>query len=103
MDSSKKVYNQYNHNGKTFLYSKKLRVVNKQILNLITSDNLVKNKKLKKPFLDLKKHLEEWINSWDKEKDIRTPKDNDTFIFTGYKKYPKDLELLLIKSAKNTS
>ena len=99
--NSKKTYDNYIINGKTFLYAKKLRLVNQEILNFFKKNNFEKDNELKKPAIDLKKHIEDWVIIWDREKLIRNPKDNDVFIFTGYKKYPKDLELLLINCLNN--
>ena len=83
-----------------FFYAKKLRQVNKQILDLIEKSNFTKDKKIKKPVLSLKKHIEEWIILWDKEKIARKPNNKDVFIFVGYTKFPKDLEAFLISSLK---
>tara|TARA_B110000114_G_scaffold82982_1_gene87763 strand:+ start:180 stop:515 length:336 start_codon:yes stop_codon:yes gene_type:complete len=99
--NSKKTYDNYIINGKTFLYAKKIKLVNQKVLNLIKKLNFEKDNELKKPSIDLKKHIEDWVIIWDREKLIRNPKDNDVFIFTGYKKYPKDLELLLINRLNN--
>ena len=99
--NSKKTYDNYIINGKTFLYAKKIKLVNQKVLNLIKKLNFEKDNELKKPSIDLKKHIEDWVIIWDKEKLIRNPKDNDVFIFTGYNKYPKDLELLLINRLNN--
>ena len=101
LKNSKKTYDNYIINGKTFLYAKKIKFVNQKVLNLIKKLNFEKDNELKKPSIDLKKHIEDWVIIWDKEKLIRNPKDNDVFIFTGYKKYPKDLELLLINCLNN--
>ena len=100
LNDSKKAYDQYMISKKIFLHSKKLRQINKQILNLIKNSNFKKDKKLAKSILDLKKHLEEWINVWDKQKIEKRPNNKDLFVFTGYKKYPKGLELLLINNLK---
>ena len=96
MNHSKKNYNEYISNGKIFFYTKKLRIINADILDLIMNQNFEEYEKLKKPLLNLRKHLEEWIFLWDKEQNIRNPDDNDEFIFTSCKKYPKNLEELLI-------
>ena len=98
--NSKKTYDNYIINGKTFLYAKKLRLVNQEILNLIRKLDFEKDNELKKPAIDLKKHIEDWVIIWDGKKLISNPEDNDVFIFTGYRKYPKDLELLLINRFK---
>ena len=98
--NSKKTYDNYIVNGKIFLYAKKLRLVNQEILNFFKKNNFEKDNELKKPAIDLKKHIEDWVIIWDREKLIRNPKDNDVFIFTGYRKYSKDLELLLINRFK---
>tara|TARA_B100000787_G_C15990708_1_gene205680 strand:- start:207 stop:533 length:327 start_codon:yes stop_codon:yes gene_type:complete len=100
LKSSKKTYDDYILNGKIFLYAKSLRLINGQILDLIKKLNFEKNNELKKPFFALKQHIEEWIVIWDKEQLEKKPEDNDVFIFNGYKKYPKDLELLLISRTK---
>ena len=100
LKSSKKTYDDYILNGKIFLYAKSLRLINGQILDLIKKLNFEKNNELKKPFFALKQHIEEWIIIWDKEQFEKKPEDNDVFIFNGYKKYPKDLELLLISRTK---
>ena len=81
---------------KFFLYAKKLKLVNQKILNLIKKLNFKEDNELTKPAIELKKHIEDLVIIWDREKLIRNPNDNDIFIFTDYKKYPKDLELSLI-------
>ena len=100
LKNSKKTYDDYMHNGKTFLYAKHLRFLNEQILILIKKMHVEKNGKLEKALFALKEHIEEWIIIWDKEQLIQKPENNDAFIFTVYKKYPKDLELLLIIGSK---
>ena len=90
----------YMMNGNIFLYSKKLRQINKQILDLIEKSNFTKNQKIKKPLLNLKKHIEEWIILWDKEQIVRKPNNKDVFIFSGYAKFPKGLESFLISTLK---
>ena len=84
-------------NGKIFIYTIKLRNINDKILVLIKEINLKGNEELKSSSLDLIEHLDEWISIWDKEKNIRTPSNDDEFIFNGYKKYPKNFENLLIQ------
>ena len=98
--SSKTAHDNYIINGKNFKYAKNLRLLNEQILELIKKFNFEKDDELNKPSIELKKHIENWAIIWDREQSIRNPKDNDVFIFTGYKKYPKDLELLLISRFK---
>tara|TARA_B100000780_G_scaffold202383_1_gene143558 strand:- start:76 stop:420 length:345 start_codon:yes stop_codon:yes gene_type:complete len=98
--NSKNIYDNYIFNGRIFLYAKNLRLVNGQILSLLKKTNFEKKSELEKPSFALKKHIEEWIIIWDKEKLTQNPQDNDVFIFNGYKKYPKDLELLLISRIK---
>ena len=97
---SKKTHNDYIELGKTFLYAKKLRSINEQILTSIKKLDFNSNKELEKPSLDLKDHIEDWISIWDKEQSIRKPRNNDVFIFYSPKKYPKELELLLINYIK---
>lgn len=84
-------------NGKIFIDTIELRKINEKILVLIKEINLQDNKELKSSSLDLIDHLVEWISIWDKEKNIRTPSNDDEFIFNGYKKYPINFENLLIQ------
>ena len=93
---AKNTHKNYIHSGKTFLYAKKLRSINEQILICVKKLDFDLNKELEKPSLDLKEHIEDWISVWDKEQSIRKPKNNDVFIFYNSKRYSKDLELLLI-------
>tara|TARA_B100000768_G_C11248703_1_gene363012 strand:- start:1198 stop:1524 length:327 start_codon:yes stop_codon:yes gene_type:complete len=97
---SKKIHNDYIKLGKTFLYAKKLRSINKQILTCLTELNFNSVKELEKPSLDLKEHIEDWISTWDKEQFIKKPKNNDVFIFYSKKRYPKEFELLLFNRIK---
>ena len=97
---AKKIHNNYINFGKTFLYAKKLRSINDQILTCVKKLDFDKNKELEKPLLDLKEHIEDWIIVWDREQSIQKPKDNDVFIFYSPKRYPKDLELVLNKYIK---
>ncbi len=100
LNNSKQVYDQYIASKKIFLHTKKLRQINKKILDIINSSNFEKEQKLEKPILDLRKHLEEWIVIWDRQQIAKSPSDEDLFVFSGYKKYPKGLELLLINTLK---
>ena len=56
--NSKKTYDNYIINGKTFLYAKKIKLVNQKVLNLIKKLNFEKDNELKRPAIDLKKHIE---------------------------------------------
>jgi len=100
LDNSKKIYDLYILNGQIFLYAKKLRKINKKILDLIEKPNFVKDQKIKKPLLSLKKHIKEWIILWDKEQVARKPNNKDVFIFAGYTRFPKGLESFLISTLK---
>ena len=100
LTKAKKTHNDYINFGKTFLYAKKLRSINEQILICVKKLDFNLDKELKKPSLDLKEHIEDWISVWDKEQSIRKPKDNDVFIFYSPKRYPKDLELILVNYIK---
>ena len=84
-------------NGKIFKYTIKLRNINEKILVLIKEISLEEDEELKNSSLDLIKHLDGWISIWEKERNIRTPSNDDEFIFNGYKKYPKNFENLLIQ------
>jgi hypothetical protein len=96
LDSSKKIYKNYLSCGRKFLYAKELRSINEQILNLINNQKVQRDKVLESALQNLKKHLEEWIYIWDKEKNTRSLNDSNEFIFCGYKTYPKYLDQLLI-------
>jgi hypothetical protein len=97
LDKVKKNHEKYMSNGKVFIDTIELRKINEKILVLIKEINLQDNKELKSSSLDLIEHLVEWISIWDKEKNIRTPSNDDEFIFNGYKKYPINFENLLIQ------
>ena len=73
MIKAKKIHKDYINFGKTFLYAKKLRLVNDQILICIKKLDFDSNKELEKSSLDLKEHIEDWISTWDKEQFIRKP------------------------------
>ena len=100
MIKAKKIHKDYINFGKTFLYAKKLRLVNDQILICIKKLDFDSNKELEKSSLDLKEHIEDWISIWDKEQSIKKPKNNDVFTFYSTKRYPKELELLLLNYIK---
>ena len=97
LDKVKKIHEKYMSNGKVFIDTIELRKINEKILVLIKEINLQDNKELKSSSLDLIEHLVEWISIWDKEKNIRTPNNDDEFIFNDYKKYPINFENLLIQ------
>ena len=97
LDKVKKIHEKYMSNGKVFIDTIELRKINEKILVLIKEINPQDNKELKSSSLDLIEHLVEWISIWDKEKNIRTPSNDNEFIFNGYKKYPKNFENLLIQ------
>ena len=97
LDKVKKNHEKYMSNGKVFIDTIELRKINEKILVLIKEINLQDNKELKSSSLDLIEHLVEWIAIWDKEKNIRTPSNDDEFTFNGYKKYPKNFENLLLQ------
>ena len=99
LDKVKKIHEKYMSNGKVFIDTIELRKINEKILVLIKEINLQDNKELKSSSLDLIEHLVEWISIWDKEKNIRTPSNDNEFIFNVYKKYPKNFEKLLIQQS----
>ena len=95
---SKNKHKDYMNNGKTFFYAKEIKFINLKILDLIKDKNFTKSTELQKIILDLEIHLNEWIFAWNNEQINKNPKDNDLFVFDGYKKYPKELDTLLINS-----
>ena len=97
LDQVKKIHKKYMSNGKIFIHTIELRKINDKILLLTKEINLQDNEELKNSSLDLIKHLDGWISIWEKERNIRTPSNDDEFIFNGYKKYPKNFENLLIQ------
>ena len=97
LDQVKKIHEKYISNGKIFIHTIELRNINEKILVLIKEINRQSNEELISSSKDLIEHLDEWICLWDKERNIRTPSNNDEFIFNGYKKYPKNFENLLKK------
>jgi hypothetical protein len=97
LNQVKKIHEKYMSNGKIFIHTIELRKINGKILVLIKEINLQGNEELKSSTLDMIEHLDEWIYIWEKEKNIRTPSNDDEFIFNGYKKYPKKFENLLIQ------
>jgi len=96
LNQVKKIHEKYMSNGKKFIHTIELRDINEKILILINEINLWGDEGLENSCLDLIEHLHEWISIWDKEKKIRRPRHDDEFIFYGYKKYPKNLESLLV-------
>jgi len=100
LDRVKKIHEEYMSNGKIFKYTIKLRNINEKILVLIKEISLEEDEELKNSTLDLIEHLNDWISIWDVEKNIRTPSDDDEFIFNGYKKFPSNFESLLIQHLK---
>tara|TARA_B100000787_G_scaffold77854_1_gene57207 strand:- start:66 stop:434 length:369 start_codon:yes stop_codon:yes gene_type:complete len=99
LEQVKKIHKQYMSNGKVFIYAIELRKINEKILVLIKEINFQDNKELEASSIELIEHLDEWISVWDMEKNIRTPGNDDEFIFNGYKKYPKNFENLLIQQS----
>ena len=97
LEQVKKIHEKYICNGKIFIYAIELRNINEKILVLIKTINLEGNEELKRSSLNLIEHLDEWISIWEKEKNIRTPSNDDVFIFNGYRKFPKNFENLLIQ------
>ena len=95
---SKKKHEDYINNGKTFFHAKEIKFINLKILDLIKDKNFTKSTELQKIILDLEIHLNEWIFAWNNEQFNKNPKDSDLFVFDGYKKYPKELDTLLINS-----
>ena len=77
LDKVKKIHEKYMSHGKVFIDTIELRKINEKILILIKEINLQDNKELKSSSLDLIEHLVEWISIWDKEKNIRTPSNDD--------------------------
>jgi len=99
LEQVKKIHKKYMSNGKVFIDTIELRKINEKILVLIKEINLQDNKELETSSIDLIEHLDEWISAWDLEKNIRTPGNDDEFIFNDYKKYPKNFEKLLIQQS----
>ena len=96
LNISKKKYKAYIDNGKTFYHAKELKLINIKILALIQNQNYNENIKLQETILHLMQHIEEWILIWNQKEKYKKPKNDDVFTFDGYKKYPKELDKLLI-------
>jgi hypothetical protein len=96
LNISKKKYKAYVDNGKTFYHAKEIKLINIKILALIQNQNYNDNIKLQETIINLIQHIEEWILIWNKKEKSKKPKNDDVFIFDGYKKYPKKLDKLLI-------
>ena len=88
-------YQKYILNGKKFTHAKKLKEINKKILIISKDFKIEGNKELKKSFLDLLEHLNEWSLKWEIENTIQMPSNDDEFIFDGYKKFPRKISSLL--------
>lgn len=101
MRSSKREYELYLSNGRTFLHARKLRENNQAILDLIAAEGFGPDDTLGAGLQDLKEHLEDWAQCWDREQATLGPKDDDPFVFTGYKTYPKHLDALLAQYQKD--
>ena len=95
LNDSKELYRKYLENEKQFYFTKIIRMTNQNILDLINQKNLNVPMEIKKPILDLKEHLIDWINLWEKERVRLKPKDSDRFIFVGYKLFPKKIDKIL--------
>jgi hypothetical protein len=93
---SKKAYRKYLANGGIFVFTKQIRKINQEILDLLQSLNLNYYPTLISGLVSLIEHLEGWLYLWDENKNTQNPDDKDVFSFTGYQTYPKNLEQLLI-------
>ncbi len=95
MHASKEAYQLYLSNGRTFRHAKALRKHNQKILDLIEGADFDAGPDLTSALLELADHLQDWAGCWDRESNARSPDDGDEFVFTGYKTYPKHIDLLL--------
>ncbi len=91
---SKKLHQEYLESGKKFIPTKKIRQINQGILDLIIQQNSFPLE-LEKPINDLKEHLIDWIEHWEKEKLNLNPKSSTIFIFEGYKLFPKNTDKII--------
>ena len=95
MRASKEEYQLYLSNGRTFRHAKALRQNNQKILDLVNGADFDADSDLTSALLELADHLQDWSRCWDRESEARSPDDDDEFVFTGYKTYPKHLDPLL--------
>ena len=96
-------YEKYIQNGKKFIYSKKIRSVNQNMYDLLKSNMAVDDLELSVIIVDLIEHLEQWIWMWENKKKVLSPDNNDIFFFSGYKKFPKNFENILISYIEKKS
>ena len=95
LDESKELYQVYINNKKKFSHAKKIKSLNIKILKKLNNQAPFVSKILTKSIVNLKKHLEEWNNCWNKKKQKQKPKDVDEFIFNGYSKFPSGFDELV--------
>ncbi|MES0861799.1 hypothetical protein ABLN87_05530 [Ruegeria sp. SCPT10] len=95
MSASRAEYERYLAQGKTFGPARALRATNQQVLDFIEGTPFKAAPELMSALEDLQEHLRDWARIWDQEAKLRAPADEDEFIFTGYKTYPRHLDALL--------
>ena len=95
LNDSKESHRRYLENEKKFYFTKIIRIINQNILDLINQNNLNVPLEIQEFILDLKEHLIDWIYLWEKERVRLKPKDSDMFIFVGYKLFPKKVDKIL--------
>tara|TARA_B110001450_G_scaffold137089_1_gene128715 strand:+ start:247 stop:603 length:357 start_codon:yes stop_codon:yes gene_type:complete len=100
LKKSKDNHNKYLQEESKFLYAKKIRNSNQNILKFIENKFLLFPAAINQELLDLKTHLIEWSERWDAHKLLIKPSDNDIFIFKGYKTYPRSLDSCLYELIK---
>lgn len=98
---TKKLHQKYLDNGRRFIFTKEIRHINQNILDLIIQQDCNFPLELKKTIFSLKEHLIDWIEHWEKEKLNSKPKDLDLFVFKGYKLFPKNINKTIKKHTTN--
>jgi hypothetical protein len=83
-------YQNYQKNGKTFLYAKIIKANNEATLTLILSHCHLMPPEQQKDLIKLVSHLDVWICQWDDLYTKNNPNLTDAFIFDTALNFPKE-------------
>ena len=92
---SKRIYLLYLKDDQKFKYAKQLRSINLEMLAIVSNDSWTPGGYLANATADFVEHIDSWLRLWDCQVDLLSPKQEDRFVFEGYKKFPQHFERLV--------
>jgi hypothetical protein len=99
----KSIYDQYVKEDKIFKYALIIKKNNLIVRELLLNKGYLLPEYFQEDLVNIVKHIDDWLVSWEEAKIIAKPNENDQFVFSSSVRFPKESELRLFEYYKELS